>query len=384
MRRLIFDSEHDLFRDVARRFFRQEVAPHAERWRAQGHVDREIYRTCGSHGLLCTWAAEAYGGAANPDFRYSQIVIEENVTHGEAGFYIGLHANLVAPYLDDLGSPEQKQRFLPRVVSGETILAIAMTEPAAGSDLAGMRTRATRAGDHWVLNGSKTFISNGQIADLIVVAARTSDAPRDLGLFLVEPGMPGFARGGILRKMGLAAQDTSDLFFDDVAIPPDNVLGDPFKGFAYLTGHLPCERLVAAIGALAAAQLAFDLTLAFVRERRAFGRPIGAYQNTRFTLADLRTELDCAQTFVDQLVLLYNDGGLSGQLAAEAKLLATELEGRVTDAGVQLHGGSGYMEACRIARLYTDARASRIFAGTNEIMREIIGRGLGLDDRKLE
>ncbi|MBP7337096.1 acyl-CoA dehydrogenase family protein [Niveispirillum sp.] len=384
MRRLIFQPEHDQFRESARRFFQKEVAPHGERWRAQGHVDREIYKKAGEAGLLLTWAEERFGGAGISDFRFEQIIIEENIIHGEIGFYINLHSNLVAPYIDALGTPAQRERILPGCVSGDTILAIAMTEPGAGSDLAGMRTRAEDKGDHWLLNGAKTYISNGFLADLIIVAARTQpDQKHGLGLFLVEAGMPGFDRGQRLKKMGLHAQDTSELFFNDVKLPKENVLGDPTSGFRYLTRFLAKERLVAAIGSLAAAQVAFDITLDYVRERRAFGRPIGAFQHNRFVLAGLRAELDAVQTLIDQCVLLLNDGELSGEDAAECKLLATELEGRMVDAGVQMHGGAGYMEEYRISRLYTDARVSRIFAGSSEIMKEIIGRGLGLDERKM-
>ncbi|MFV3077120.1 acyl-CoA dehydrogenase family protein [Niveispirillum fermenti] len=384
MRRLIFLPEHDQFRDSARRFFQKEVAPHAERWRAQGHVDRDIYRKAGAAGLLLTWAEEGFGGSGITDFRFEQIIIEENIIHGEIGFYINLHSNLVAPYIDALGTQEQRQRLLPACVSGDRILAIAMTEPGAGSDLAGMRTRAEDKGDHWLLNGAKTYISNGILADLVIVAARTvPDRKHGLGLFMVEAGMEGFARGQRLKKMGLHAQDTAELFFHDVKVPKANVLGDATQGFFYLTRFLAKERMVAAIGSLAAAQAAFDLTLDYVKERRAFGRPIGAFQNSRFVLAGLRAEIDAIQTFIDQCVMLLNDGALAPEEAAECKLLATELEGRVVDACVQLHGGAGYMEEYRISRLFTDARVSRIFAGSSEIMKEIIGRGLGLDERKM-
>ncbi|MDE2465618.1 MAG: acyl-CoA dehydrogenase family protein [Alphaproteobacteria bacterium] len=384
MRRVIFEPEHEQFRSHVRRFFEKEVAPHGERWRQQGFVDREIYRKAGDQGLLLTWADEKYGGAGVADFRFSQIIIEENISHGEIGFYINLHSNLVAPYIDALGTDEQKMRWLPDCVRGDKILAVAMTEPMAGSDLAGMKTRAEDRGSYWLLNGSKTYISNGQIADLIVVAARTDPSSRHgIGLFVVEAGMEGFARGKRLKKMGLSAQDTSELFFSDVQVPKANLLGTPTEGFRYLTRFLASERLVAAVGSMAAAQTAFDITLDFVKERRAFGKPIGAFQNTRFVLADLRAQLDAVQSFIDQCVLLHNANELMGDDAAKCKLLASELEGKVVDACVQLHGGAGYMEEYRISRLFTDARVTRIFAGTSEIMKEIIGRGLGLDERKL-
>jgi alkylation response protein AidB-like acyl-CoA dehydrogenase len=291
----------------------------------------------------------------------------------------------VAPYIAGLGTEEQKDRLLPRCVSGDTILAIAMTEPGAGSDLAGMTTRAELKGDHWILNGSKTYISNGQLADVVIVAARTvPDRKHGIGLFLVEAGMAGFERGKRLKKMGLDAQDTSELFFNDVKVPAVNVLGNPEEGFHYLTRFLAAERLVAAIGSMVGAQTAFDLTLDFVQERRAFGRPIGTFQNTRFAMAQMRAELDAIQTFVDQCAMLHIRKELTGDDAAKCKLLASELEGRVTDVCVQLHGGAGYMEEYRVSRLYRDARVSRIFAGSTEIMKEIIGRGLGLDERKLK
>jgi alkylation response protein AidB-like acyl-CoA dehydrogenase len=384
MRRLIFAEEHDQFRDSVRRFMQTEVAPHAERWRAAGMVDREIYLKAGAKGFLCTWAEEKYGGAGIDDFRFEQIIIEENIRNGDIGFYINLHSNLVAPYIAKLGNTAQRDRWMPGIVAGETILAVAMTEPAAGSDLAGMRCRATDTGSGWRLNGAKTYISNGILADLVVVAARTDpDKPHGISLFLVERGMPGFERGRKLAKMGLKSQDTAELFFNDVDLPYENLLGEAGQGFRYLSRFLAQERLVAAIGFLSAAQTAFDLTLEFVKQRRAFGKPIGAFQNTRFKMAEMRTRLDVTQTFIDQCVLLLNDGNLSPEDAAKCKLVASELEGEVVDGCVQLHGGAGYMDEYRISRLYTDARISRIFAGTSEIMKEIIGRGLGLDERKM-
>ena len=329
-------------------------------------------------------AQERYGGAAIEDFRYEQILIEENMRWGEPGFYFTLHSRLVAPYIGKLGTDEQKARLLPACVRGETILGIAMTEPGAGSDLAGMRAHAQQHGTHWSLTGSKTYISNGQIGDLFVVAARTvPENPHGLGLFLVERNMQGFRRGRRLEKMGLEAQDTSELFFDNVLIPQENVLGDPREGFRYLTRFLAEERLIGACMYVAHAQVAFDLTLEFVKERRAFGRPIGAFQNTRFKMAEMRAQLDAMQAFVDHCVVLHNRQELTREAAAEAKLLSSELESRVLDDCVQLHGGAGYMDEYRISRMYTDARVSRIYAGTSEIMKEIIARSLGLDERKM-
>lgn len=384
MRRLIFEAEHEQFRDSARRFFVNEIGPNAARWRKQGFVDREAYIKAGAQGYLLPWADEKYGGANIADFRYEQILMEENCRHGEPGFYFQLHSGLVAPYIGKLGTEEQKARWLPSCVEGSAILAIAMTEPDAGSDLAGIKMRAEDRGDHWLLNGSKIYISNGQIADLIIVVARSiANEKRALGLFVVEAGMSGFQRGAPLAKMGLSAQDTSALFFEDVRVPKNNVLGDSAGGFKYLVRFLASERLIAAVGSMAMAQAAFDLTLEFVKTRRAFGKPIGAMQNTRFVMADLRAKLDAIQTFVDQCVLLLNDGALTVEVASEAKLLASELEGVVMDQCVQFHGGAGYMAESRISRMYTDARVSRIFAGSSEIMREIIGRSLGLDERQL-
>jgi acyl-CoA dehydrogenase len=384
MRRTIFEPEHDQFRESARRFFRNEIGPHAERWREQGHVDRDAFRKAGEQGFLLMWADPKYGGAGVSDFRYELILIEENNRYGEAGFFMTLHSRLVAPYIGTLGTEEQKQRLLPKFITGESILGIAMTEPDAGSDLAGIKTRAEDRGDHWLLNGSKTYISNGQIGDVFIVVARTDPERRHgLGLFIVERGMPGFVRGRNLKKMGLKAQDTSELFFTDVKVPKSNVLGEPGKGFHFLTHFLAEERLITAAGAMQVAQTAFELTLEYVKSRKAFGRPIGTFQNSRFKMAEMRAEIDALQVFVDHCVTEHNAGKLDAVTAAEVKYLTTELEGRVVDECVQLHGGAGYMDEYPISRLYTNARISRILAGSNEIMREIIGRSLELDDRKL-
>lgn len=385
MRRHIFEPEHEQFRESARRFFQTEIGPNGERWRKQGHVDREAFRKAADLGYLLMWADEQYGGSGVKDFRYEQILIEENTRYGERGFFLTLHSRLVAPYIGHLGNDEQKARILPKCASGETILGIAMTEPDAGSDLSGIKTRAEDRGDHWLLNGSKTYISNGQIGDLIIVVARTDPTrSHGMGLFLVERGMEGFERGRNLAKMGLKAQDTSELFFANVKVPKANVLGDPTKGFHYLTHFLAEERLITSVGSLAHAQAAFDITLAYIKERKAFGRPIGMFQNSRFRMAEMRAQLDAIQVFIDHCVLEHNAGRLDAVTASEAKLLTTELENRVIDECVQLHGGAGYMEEYQISRMYTDARISRILAGSNEIMREIIGRSLELDERKLK
>ncbi|AMN45750.1 acyl-CoA dehydrogenase [Steroidobacter denitrificans] len=384
MPRVIFQDEHETFRDSVRRFFKAEIEPQVPRWRSQGYVDAQAFRRLGEQGYLLMWAPEAYGGSGNADLRYEQIVQEENARHGDSGFYFNLHSMIVAPYIAMLGTEEQQQRYLPPAVRGDLILAIAMTEPAAGSDLAGMKAHAEDCGDHWLLNGSKTYISNGIQAGAVIVAARTIPESRTgMGLFIVDADAPGFRRSRRLEKLGLDAQDTAELFFDNVKVSKSNVLGDPTQGFRNMVRFLATERLMVAISSVAHAQVAFDLTLDFVKERRAFGRPIGALQNTRFQLADMRARLDSTQTFVDQCVLLANAGRLSAEVASEAKLLGSELENEVIDACLQLHGGMGYMEEHRISRMYRDARVTRIFAGSSEIMKEIISRGLGLDDRKL-
>jgi alkylation response protein AidB-like acyl-CoA dehydrogenase len=382
--RTIFDADHELFRASVRRFFQAEVAPNVDRWREQGSVDRSIFTRAGEQGYLLMWAPEQYGGIGLEDMRYEQILQEENYLHGDPGLCLTLHSRVVAPYIGKHGTEEQKQRWLPPSIRGEKILAVAMSEPAAGSDLAGMKARAEDRGDHWLLNGSKTYISNGLLADLVIVAAHTAgDSRHSIGLFVIEEGMEGFRRGRKLHKLGLDAQDTAEMFFDDVKIPKANVLGDPTEGFRYLAQALAVERLQIAIGAVAHGQVAFDLTLAFVKERKAFGRPVGTFQDPRFRLARMRAELDAMQCYVDHAVMLANAGTLSTEVASGAKMLATELEGRVIDDCLQLHGGAGYMEEYRICRMYRDARVTRIFGGANEIMAEIIGRGLGLDERKL-
>ncbi len=381
MKRQLFEEEHDMFRATARRFFQKEVAPHGERWYEAGIVDRDIFRKAGEQGLLLMQADERWGGAGIHDFRYEQILLEENLRYGDSGLYLTLHSRLVAPYIEGLGSEEQKARFLPACVRGELILGIAMTEPGAGSDLAGIQTRAEDRGDHWLLNGSKTYISNGINGDVFIVAARTGPG-RQLGLFLVERGMAGFNRGRNLAKMGLKSQDTAELFFENVKLPKANVLGDPTRGFYYLMEYLVDERLISAVQYVAASQVAFDITMDFIRERKLFGQTVADFQVNRFKVADMRTEIDIAQVFVDQCVLQFNAGQLSAAEVARAKLYCSELEGRVTDQCVQLHGGAGYMDEYRISRMYRDARVSRIYAGSSEVMREIIARDLGLDPRR--
>lgn len=375
MQRKPFDPEMELFRDSARKFFQTEIQPHSERWREAGMVDREAFLKAGEAGFLCIWADEKYGGLGLKDFRYEQILIEENAAHGDSGYFITLHSRLVAPYLQHFGSEAQKQRYFPGLISGETILAIAMTEPDAGSDLAGMKTRAEDKGDHWLLNGAKTYISNGILSDLVIVAARTQpDNPHGVTLFLVERGMEGFERGRLLKKMGMKSQDTAELFFRDVKVPKANVLGQAHAGFYQLMKCLAEERLIAACGNVAAARVALELTREFVRQRKVFGKPLSKMQNTRFKLAALDAELDFAQVYVDRCVEQHNLGKLDPVDAARAKLLTSELNGRMVDEGVQQHGGAGYMEEYPICRLYQDERIHRILAGTSEIMKEIIAR----------
>ncbi|MEJ8567032.1 acyl-CoA dehydrogenase family protein [Elongatibacter sediminis] len=384
MNRLIFDEEHDLFRDQVRRFMQEEIEPNVEAWREAGICDKDAFRKAGEQGYLFMWADEQYGGLGLKDFRFEQIVTEEGIRHGDISLFLTLHSRLVGPYIGELGSEALKQRLIPQCISGEAILGVAMTEPGAGSDVAGIKTRAIQDGDDWIINGSKTYISNGINGTHFVVAARTvPDKPHGLGLFVVEADMEGFKRGRNLDKMGLKAQDTAELFFEDVRVPAENVLGDPTRGFYNLMHFLAEERLINAVQGIAHAQTAFDLTKAYILERKAFGRPIAAFQNSRFKMAEMRTQLDITQTFVDQLVLLHNAGALSAELAAEAKLQATETESRVMDDCVQLHGGAGYMSEYRISHMFTDARISRIYAGSSEIMKEIIARGMGLDEREL-
>jgi acyl-CoA dehydrogenase len=309
--------------------------------------------------------------------------LEENARWGDVGFFIFLHSRLVGPYIGTLGTDEQKERWLPKCVSGENVLAIAMTEPGTGSDVSGIRTRAEDKGDHYLLNGSKTFISNGILADLVIVAAKTDpNSSHGLSLFVVERGMEGFERGKNLKKMGLHSQDTAELFFNNVKVPKENLLGEFNRGFYHLMHFLAEERLLSAVGSLANAEAAFAVTLEYASERQVFGQKVADFQVNRFKFADMRTEMDIAQAFIDRCVMVHNAGELTAEDAAKAKLYATELEDRVTDQCVQLHGGNGYMEEYAVSRMYTAARVSRIYAGSSEIMREIIARSIGLDPRK--
>lgn len=383
MKRTVFEEEHEIFRDSVRSFMQKEIGPNSDKWHEQGIVDREAFRKAGEMGLLLMWADEKYGGAGVSDFRYEQILIEENVHYGDVGFFISLHSRLVGPYIGQLGTDEQKARWLPKCISGEHVLAVAITEPGAGSDVAGMRTKAEDKGDHFLLNGSKTFISNGILADLVVVVAKTDPGSRHgLSLFVVERGMEGFERGEKLKKMGMKSQDTAELFFNNVKVPKENLLGEFNRGFYQLMHFLAEERLLGACGYIASAEAAFNLTLDYVNERKAFGQAIAEFQNTRFKLADMRTEIDVGYAYIDRCVEAHDENQLSADDAAKAKLWTSELEARVTDNCVQLHGGNGYMDEYPISRMYTNARVSRIYAGSSEIMREIIARSIGLDPRK--
>ncbi|MDN3638820.1 acyl-CoA dehydrogenase family protein [Simiduia curdlanivorans] len=376
-----FTEEQQMFRSAYRKFLEAEIAPNIEKWREQNIVDREAFKKAGDQGFLMIWPDEQYGGTGDNDFRFEQIIIEETVRQGCGEWFNSLHSRLVGPYINNFGTDAQKQRFLPSCVSGEKILAIAMTEPDAGSDLAGMRTTLIEQGDHFVLNGSKTYISNGINADYIVVAGKSDAAnnPHAMTLCIVERGMEGFERGRKLNKMGLKAQDTAELFFSQVKIPKQNILGEPGQGFFYLMHGLAEERLLAAVGSIANARRAFDLTRDFAMTRKVFGKPLAEKQNTRFKLAEMDTEISILEMFVDQLVLRHNAGDLSINLAAKAKLQSTEVEWRMLDLGVQLHGGAGYMQDYPICNMFTDARANRIFAGSSEIMKLIIGRDIFSD-----
>jgi alkylation response protein AidB-like acyl-CoA dehydrogenase len=382
VRRTLFDDEHELFRDSVRRFVAAELAPRNEAWERAGIVDRDMFRSAGKHGFLGMAVPTEYGGGGVDDFRYNLVIGEEVQRAGinAAGLGWTLHNDICLPYFLSLGTEEQKARWLPGICSGDVITAIAMTEPGIGSDLASMTTTAVRDGDHYVLNGSKTFITNGINADLVVTAVKTdpSERHRGMSLVVVERGMDGFERGRNLDKIGMHAQDTAELFFTDAQVPVANRLGEEGEGFAYLVTNLPQERLSIAATGVAAARAAFEQTLSYVTERQAFGQAVGTFQNTRFRMAEMATEIELGQTYIDRCVLALNAGELTAEEASMAKWWCTELQGRVVDTCVQLHGGYGYMAEYPVARAYADARVTRIYGGTTEIMKEIIGRNLGL------
>lgn len=379
MERKIFDDEHVMFREAFRRFCEQEVTPHHERWEEEGVVSREVWRKAGEMGFLCMDVPEAYGGGGIQDFRYNVIVTEELTRIGASGVGFGLHNDVNMPYFLHYATEEQKQRWLPGMCRGETITAIAMSEPNAGSDLQGIQTTAVRHGDHYLVNGQKTFITNGILSDAVITVVKTDPGKGAKGtsLLVIERGMEGFERGRNLDKIGLKAQDTAELFFHNVKVPVENLLGDEGKGFIYLMSQLPQERLSIAVIAVAACEAALEMTLAYCRERTAFGQPIGNFQNSRFKLAEMKTEIEIARVFVDRCIMELNAGALTAEEAAMAKWWTTELQKRVMDTCLQLHGGYGYMLEYPIAKFYLDARVQTIYGGTTEIMKEIIGRSLG-------
>ncbi len=384
MNRAIFDDEHVAFRQLCHDFLAREAAPHTAEWEAAGIVDRQIWKQAGAAGLLGFEMPEEFGGAGIRDFRYNAILGEEIVFTGSVGVGFTLHNDICAPYLLKLCTDEQQARWLPGFVSGELITAIGMTEPSTGSDLQSIRTTARPANgrdssDGWILNGSKTFITNGIHSDLVIVAAKTDPEAghRGMSLLVVERGMPGFERGRNLAKAGQHAQDTAELFFSDVRVPRANLLGEEGSGFRYLMVNLPQERLSIAVSAVASMERAIDLTMAYAQQRTAFGQPIGKFQASRFALAEMVTKTRAARSYVDQCILALNAGELSADEAAGVKYWTTDVLAEVVDAAVQLHGGYGFMDEYEVSRLWRDARVTRIYGGTNEIMKEIVGRSLG-------
>ena len=375
--REIFAEEHGIFRDAVKKFFAKECVPHAEEWDKAGVVSREAWKKAGAAGLLCMTTPEEYGGAG-ADRYYSAILIEEQAYAGLSGPGFSLHSDIVAPYIYSYGSEEQKKKWLPRMASGEVITAIAMTEPGTGSDLQGVKTTAVRDGNELVVNGQKTFITNGQNADLVIVVAKTdpSQGAKGISLVLVEAEREGFTKGRNLEKLGLKGQDTSELFFQDVRVPPENILGEEGQGFYYLMKELAWERLQIAITAVTACESAVEQTVAYTKERKAFGKPILDFQNTRFKLAECKTQTRIARVFVDDCIRKVAAGQLDAETGAMAKYWCSDLQNRVIDECLQLHGGYGFMWEYPIARAYADARVQRIYGGTNEIMKEIIGRAL--------
>ncbi|WP_103380103.1 acyl-CoA dehydrogenase family protein [Pseudonocardia dioxanivorans] len=383
MKRTLFEEDHEAFRASFRKFVEAEIVPHHDEWEQAGIVPRELFATAGRSGFLGIEIPEEYGGGGVRDFRFNAVMDEELMACGAAaaGLGLSLHNDICLPYFMAYCNDEQRARWLPGIASGELITAIAMTEPGIGSDLASMTTTAVRDGDHYVVNGAKTFITNGINADLVITAVKTDPTQRHKGmsLLVVERGMAGFERGRNLDKLGQHAQDTAELSFTDVRVPVANLLGETEgEGFTQLVSNLPQERLSIGYAAVAAARYALNLTLDYVKERKAFGQPIGSFQNSRFVLAELDTEIDIAQHYVDACVRALDAGELTAADASKAKYWCTELQGRVVDKCLQLHGGYGYMAEYPISRAFADARITRIYGGTTEIMKEVIGRSLGL------
>jgi alkylation response protein AidB-like acyl-CoA dehydrogenase len=380
MTREIFDEEHEAFRDAVGTFLDKEVVPHHDQWEKDGIVDREVWAKAGAQGLLGLQLDEEYGGGGTPDFRYNVVIGEEMTRRGVYGAAFPLFNDMIVPYLVASANDEQKQRWFPDLVSGEKIAAIAMTEPGAGSDLQGIRTTAVDQGDHYVLNGTKTFISNGILADLVIVVARTDPEAghRGISLLMVERGMEGFERGRNLDKIGQHAQDTAELFFDNVRVPKENLLGDEGEGFVYLMTNLSQERLSIAVSAASACEVILQDTLSYAKDRTAFGKPIGAFQHNRFVIAEMATESHIARVFVDDCIKRHVAGDLDASTASMAKWWTTELQKKLVDQGVQMHGGYGYMMEYPIARAFVNSRVQTIYGGTTEIQKEIIGRSLGI------
>jgi len=381
MDRILFAADHDAFRKAFRQFVDREIRPHQERWRDQGQVDREIWRKAGAQGFLCPWLDEKYGGAG-ADFLCSVVIMEELARAYESGFAMGLHSDIIVPYLYAFGSEEQRQRWLPGCASGELVTAIAMTEPGTGSDLAAITTTAVRDGGDYVINGSKTFISNGQLCDLVVVAAKTDPDPanahKGISLFVVEAGRKGFAKGRRLHKMGMASQDTSELFFEDCRIPAGNLLGVEGAGFMMLMQKLQQERLTVAIGAVASAEQVLEDTIAYTKERKAFGKPISKFQNTQFKLVECLAQVEVGRAYLDRVIAEHVAGKQLVKECSIAKFWTTDMAQEVVDTCLQLFGGYGYMLEYPVSRAFMDARVQRIYAGTNEIMKVIVAKQLGL------
>ncbi len=379
MRPNIFEPVHEEFRATARAFFDKECAPYADKWEKDGKASREAWLAAGEHGLI-GWALPAeYGGLGIDDFRFNQILSEEMFASGSVGIGLGVQNDILVTYLNHLTTEEQKQRWLPKFISGEYIGSIAMSEPAAGSDLAGIKSTARDDGDAWIVNGQKTFISNGLLSSLVLAAVKTDPAAgrKGISLLMIEDGMPGFTRGRKLDKIGQHSADTAELFFEDVRVPKENLVGELNRGFYHLVSHLPAERVGVACYALPMARRALELTKTYAMERTAFGQPIGTFQVNRHAIVEMQTKLDAAQCYLDQCVLAVNNGTLSDQDAAGLKWWTSEVQWEILDRCLQLHGGYGYINEYEIARLWRDSRVQRLYAGTTEIMKDLMGRAMG-------